>query len=103
MQPLFHFKLNEETGEVIKREITNYKGDIWNYKNMYWRYRHNGVWYYCYESDLDRFKNGHVYSFNDDIRHARSIILQDVKLRRAKAHREYEKWDGIFEKMKEFY
>lgn len=100
---LYHFQLNEETGEVIRREITTYEAGVWTSQKMYWRYRYHGTMYYCYQSDLDRFKNGHVYSFDDSIPHARSIILTEIKKRRAKAKREYDRWDDVFKKLKESY
>lgn len=96
---LYLFKLDEDTGELIRREITVYELGSWTSNKIYWRYRYHGVMYYCYQSDLDRFKNGHMYSFNDDYRHAYGIICNDIKIRRAKAKTVYDRWDDVFQKL----
>jgi hypothetical protein len=49
---------------------------------------------------MDKFLSGHVYSFNPDILYAKSIIMNNVKIRRAKAKREYERWNDVFEKLR---
>ena len=49
---------------------------------------------------MDKFLSGHVYSFNSDILHAKSIIMNNIKIRRAKAKREYDRWDDVFEKLR---
>ncbi len=98
MQPLYCFKLNEETGEIRQFKITEYEigRAHWSNKQSYYRFKINGATFYCYENDLNRFKHSHVYSHSPSLDHAKSIIITEVKKRRAKARREYKKWDNAF-------
>lgn len=100
-EPLYLFKLNEETGEVKKYTITDYEDGRahWSSNLAFRSYKISGTRYYCYDTDLDMFKNGRVYSWDDSIEHARSIMATSIKKRRAKANREYKKWDKLFKRL----
>jgi len=100
MKPLYKFILDEDTGKIFAREITEYDSGKWLADTGYLRYKENGFRKYVYLDKMDKYLSGHVYSFNPDILHAKSIIMNNVKIRRAKAKREYERWNGVFEKLR---
>lgn len=100
MKPLYKFVLDEEIGKILAQEITEYDSGKWLSNIGYLRYKENGIWKYCYTNKMDKFLSGHVYSFNPDILYAKSIIMNNVKIRRAKAKREYERWNDVFEKLR---
>lgn len=100
MKPLYKFILDEDTGKIFVREITEYDSGKWLSDIGYLRYKENRCWKYCYTDKIDKFLSGHVYSFDPDILHAKSIITNNVKMRRAKAKREYERWNDVFEKLR---
>ena len=56
---------------------------------------------YIYESKLDRYLSGHVYSFNPDIEHAKKIILDSVNAKASKAFKEYERWSEVQSKLED--
>ena len=97
MQTLYKFILDADTGRISVQEITDYEEGYWTNHKKYWRYR-RGNWYYCYEDDLDRYKCGHVYSFNSDFDHAYKITLHELKSRADKAKAEYEKYEKLYNK-----
>ena len=101
MKPIYKFVLDEETGNITVYEITDYTESKWSNKERWWRYRGPGCWMYIYESKLDRYLSGHVYSFNPDITHARKIILESVSAKASKAFKEYKRWSEVKSKMED--
>lgn len=102
MSPLYKFSLNEETGKIVVQEIADYTERSSSYSShgkRYWIYKGIGCWMYVYESKLDRYLSGHVYSFNPDITHARKIILESVSAKASKAFKEYKRWSKVKSKM----
>lgn len=99
MTPIYKFSLDEETGKINVQELTEYTERRWSNKERYWRCRGIGCWMYIYESKLDRYLSGHVYSFNSDITHARKIILDSVSAKVSKAFKEYKRWSEVQSKM----
>lgn len=99
MSPIYKFILDEETGKITVQELTEYTESKWANKERYWRYRGPGCWMYIYESKLDRYLSGHVYSFNPDITHARKIILESVSAKASKAFKEYKRWSKVYDLM----
>ena len=99
MKTLYKFILDTDTGKISVQEITDYDYEegYWINRKKYWRYK-SGSWYYCYENDLDRYKCGHVYSFNPDFDHAYEIIIHELKSRADKAKAEYEKYEKLYNK-----
>ena len=85
MRPLYVFKLDNITGEIIRFEITHYHEKHLN------RF---GKVEYCFKVDginkassdlsfrnekLNRFVNGKVVSFEDDVDKARKIIVETLR------------------------
>lgn len=85
MKPLYVFKLDNITGEIIRFEITHYHEKHLN------RF---GKVEYCFKVDginkassdlsfrnekLNRFVNGKVVSFEDDVDKARKIIVETLR------------------------
>jgi len=99
MKPLYKFILDEETGNIEKVEIADYEEGRWVSNKLYWRYKYNSTTYYCYNSDLDKFKNGHVYSFNPSIVDARLIIADAVHDKAVKAEKEAKRWHKVYNSM----
>ena len=99
LKPLYKFTLNKEIGCVDVLEVTNY--DLINtglYSSPikhYYRYRHNGLMYYVFLRDLDKFKNNHVYSFNPNKNSALMIMMDDIQRRMDNAYKEYDRWRYI--------
>ena len=88
---LYCFKLNKETGEIRKIEITNYASGMWNNKKQWFRFRLESVVYYAYSQDFDRFKNDRMYSFSGNMQHAVGIIYQTLMEKRDKEYKDYKK------------
>ena len=100
---LYCFKLDKETGEVNKVEITDYSSGRFVNNKSFYRYKVNGNLYYAYSSDLDRFKNDHVYSFNGDFDRAVEIIRSWLIERNEKEYAIYEKHKGVLDALNERY
>lgn len=102
MESLYCYKLDEETGEIIKITITPDQYELRKYTNTKycWRININGYIHHCYEQDLDRFKTWKVYSFKDDIEAAREIFDKELKERRTKAQKEAERYHEVLDKMR---
>ena len=101
MKPIYKFVLDEETGKINVQELTEYTECNWSNKERYWRYRGPGCWMYIYESKLDRYLSGHVYSFNPDTEHAKKIILDSVSAKASKAFKEYKRWSEVQSKLED--
>ena len=101
MSALYCFKLNEETGEVIKITISpeEFEAKTWTNNKKYWRFKLNNQIMYCYEQNLDMFKNSKVYSFNDDIEAAKKIICQTISDRKTKAEKDLKRYSTLLKKM----
>lgn len=101
MKSLYKYILDEDTGNITVREITEYRvkeNEFTHRKTYIHKDRYGTV--YTREESFDQLKHNIVYSFDSDILHAKSIIMNNVKIRRAKAKREYERWNGVFEKLR---
>ncbi len=97
MKPIYKFVLDEETGKITVDELTDYDkvNEKWVTKS-YYRYKRNNLFYYIYDADLDKFKHGHVYSFNPDIEHAKEIIVEAIGQKLAKAQADVTRWAKVF-------
>lgn len=91
-EPIYCYKLNEETYRLEKLVITDYEivknkfTDSKRYKiGNYQIYKSKKV-YWLEESKLDRFVSGKVFTFNDDDYMAYQVVL-DSALERATEHR----------------
>lgn len=100
---LYCFKLNKETGEIRKIEITNYASGMWNNKKQWYRFRLESVIYYAYSQDFDRFKNDRVYSFDGDFDRAVEIIRSTLIERKEKEYAVYEKHKNVLDTLNERY
>ena len=106
-KPLYCFKYNEETGEIVKIEIPEYtlETHYWTGKKTYCfdkpkinkSYNHESI----AESKIDRYVSGKVYTFNDDIQMVKSIIFAELESRQLKAYAEYRKYAFQFERFLE--
>jgi len=97
---LYKYVLNESTGEISVEKITTYEKGRWSDRKPYYRIRTGRYNYcYCYEKDLDRYRDGHVYSFNDDVQKASSTIIDAVRLRRDKYKKEYDRWSNVLKRL----
>lgn len=92
LKTIYCYKLNDETGEIKKIAITDYKKGQWSNSKTFYRFRRNGAITYAYDVDFDKFKNNHVYSFDADLDKARSIILEALDVKRTIAHNNYLKY-----------
>ena len=100
MQPLYRFKLDEETGEITRLEITDYALSHWNNGEQYYRWQIMSNVHYCYlKKDMDRYKCKRLYTFNPDFEHAREIIKQFISEKRCAAHEEYLRNTELIEKI----
>lgn len=99
MNPLYCFKLDTETGEIEKRVITSYTSKKFNDNKEFYSYQRRGNVYHCYVKDLDRFKNDHVYSFEDNYEKAKASILKALDVKRLKAHNDYLKYTQVKNKI----
>ena len=100
MQPLYRFKLNYETGEVTRLEITEYDLCQWSNGEQYYRWQIMSNVHYCYiNRDLDKYKSKRLYSFNPDFEHAREIIKENISAKRCEAHEEYLRTTELLEKI----
>ncbi len=98
MDPIYKFTLDKETGRVDVLEIKDYEMKNTTLDNPmlhYCRYRHNGLMYYAYLRDFDRFKNNHVYSFNPNKNSALIIMIDAIQARMDNAKNEHDKWQNI--------
>lgn len=103
MQPLYRFKLDEETGEITRLEITDYDLFRWSNGEEYYRWQILSNGHYCYiKKDMDRYKSKRLYSFNPDIEHAREIIKQAINEKRCAAHEEYLRNTELIEKIERY-
>lgn len=97
MNPLYKFTLDESTGKISVQEITEYTEGKWTNRRTYWRYKGKSCWMYIYEEKLDKYLNGHVYSFNSSIVDARLIIADAIYARAEKAKREAKRWSKVYD------
>lgn len=95
MAPLYKFILDETTGKITVQEINEYGEGKYTNREKYYSLKINGQTYYCYEKDIDRFKSGHVYSFNSDIEHAKTIIWKAITQKYDKAYSEANRWKKV--------
>ena len=99
MDSIYKFTLIEDTGEIVKTEISQYERKCWSNNDVYYRYKGNCGVMYIYERQLDQFKSGRVYTFNPDENHAEQIIKAELLARKDKAQKELERWQTVLEKM----
>ena len=98
-EKLYCFKLNKDTGEIKKIEISNYERRQWNNGEKFFRYKLASTVYYAYEKDFDRFKNDRVYSLNDSLEDAIDIITNALSKKRDDAKFMLDKWDGLINRI----
>ena len=94
-KPLYCFKYNEETGEIIRIEIPEYtlethyftgkKTYCFDKTKINKSYSHESI----AEGKLDRYVSSKVYTFNGDIQNAKRIILDTLIQKRDKSALEY--------------
>lgn len=97
---LYKYVLNESTGQVSVQEISDYEKGKWADREPYFRIQTGRYNYcYCYQKDLDRYRDGHVYSFDNDVAKAIRIIKEAVELRRDKYKKEYDRWEDVLKKL----
>lgn len=99
MDSIYKFTLIEDTGEIVKTEISQYERKCWSNKDVYYRYKGKSGLMYIYERQLDQFKSGRVYTFNPDENHAEQIIKVELLARKDKAQKELERWQAVLEKI----
>lgn len=90
---LYCFKLNKNTGDIDKIEITDYEAGSWTGNKRFYRFKLKSNTFYAFEKELNKFKNDRVYSFSGDMDHAISIITQALITKRDKADKEYQKYN----------
>lgn len=98
LKPIYKFTLDKETGCVDVLKVKDYEMKNTTLDNPilhYCRYRHNGLMYYAYLRDFDKFKNNHVYSFNPNKDSALIIMIDAIQARMDKAIKEHDKWQDI--------
>ena len=99
MKPLYYFRLNQDTGELTRTEITDYEEkNTTNYtygSRHYYRWK-NIVYMYCYDNDLNKFKHNHLYSFDGDFVRAYKIVQDALLEKMEDAERKYRKWTTLF-------
>ena len=99
MEPLFLFKLDEHTGRISRLKISKYEQGKFVSNKMYYRYKWCGATYYVYSNDLDRVKNWRVYSFSDDICHARQLFHDEINAKLDMAYNNYIRYCAIAKKL----
>ena len=105
MRPIFKYTLDEKTGQINVLTITDYEEKVSHpysaFPNgRYWRYK-RGTLFYVYERDLDKFKSGHVYTFNNSINHARQIIYDAIEAKYRKSYSEVDRWRKVIRRMED--
>lgn len=88
---LYCFKLNTETGEIKRIEISDYVSGKFTTNKKYLRYKYKGAECFAYSDEFDRFKNNHVYSYDGNINNAVQIIYKSLMGKRDKEYKEYKK------------
>lgn len=99
---MYCFRLHKDTGEIEKREITEYSKRIWANRREYFKYQRKGNIYFAYKEDFDRCKNDRVYSFDDDAEKAKEIILKALEVKCVKARNDLSYYSGIVERIKDW-
>lgn len=83
-KPLYCFKYDEETGEIIRIEIPEYRTSVNRFtdrKTYYFdkpKINKSDNYYQVPEAKLDRYVSGKVYTFEDSEQYAKSIILETI-------------------------
>lgn len=106
MEPLYCFKLNEESGLITKCTIPEYEKvqvSKWTGRTEY-RFK-TSIWagtktqYICREENIDYFVNGKLYTFNPDRKRATALIRSYINQRCDKHYTEYKRWQEVLERI----
>ena len=92
MQPLYCFRLNEETGEITKHKITEYETCKRGYREVYFYRLDSKQKYEVYKSNLDKLIHGKYHTFDGNDEKAIKRILDILEAKRDKANDEYNRW-----------
>ena len=99
LKPIYKFTLDKETGCVDVLKVTDYElintGLYASPIKHYYKYKCNGLVYYVYLRDFDRFKHNHVYSFNPNKDSALIIMIDAMQASMDNAMKEHDKWQDI--------
>ncbi len=100
---LYCFKLDPGTGHISKSEIKDYEtmpvskwvdnGNKYRYKN------HRGALTDAYERNLNQMVHYKVYSFNDDIDAAKTIMQGEIENRIKNLFHELEKYQTMLKRI----
>lgn len=105
MEPLYCFKLNEQSGEVTCIKISKYERRcLCEYTQTYalkYKERFTGIKREIRESNLDKFLNWKVYTFNSDPFHAYEIIRKSLEDKEQISHNDYIRWKNVLTIFKE--
>ena len=107
MKPLYCFRYNPETGEILRSEITNYsKVTLCEFTGRYCVEYKDPVTKYVNRvrpENIDKLVYNKIYSFTSDIDYARLIVNDALKAKVAEAQAEVEKYIKQQDKLGEIY
>lgn len=95
MKTLYCYKLNDNTGEIQRIEISDYV----ELTNSYRWERPGGYVEYIYKKDLDKVKNNKVYSFDDNMDNCVDMIYRSLSEKKDKADRELNKYQTVMRQL----
>ena len=103
MKTLYCFKYNVETNTIEMQVIPEYdSGSHYPHnRRSYMRFKYNNIVRYAYDSQIDQFKSGRVYTFNPNPIHALNIMTEGLKEKLAKAKREASRYESMIAHIEE--
>ena len=104
---LYCFEFNEDTGELSKEEITEYKVShpysLPAFSNIkQYRFKYKGRNIIIRDDKLDKFLNWKVYTFNDSLENVKSIIYDTIYNKRAEYEKQYNRYTKLLEIIKTY-
>ena len=92
MKPIYYYRVDLRTGDFEVSEVTDYEEKTLTNGKKYYRYKKGGSWHYVHLRDLDIFKSGRLYSFDQDKERAIKIILKTIDTKIDKTRKDLRKW-----------
>ena len=104
---LYCFEFNEDTGEISKEEITEYKVShpynlpAFSHIKQY-RFKYKGRNITIKDDKLDKFLNWKVYTFNDSLENVKSIIYDTIYNKKVEFEKQYNRYTELLEIVKPY-
>lgn len=92
---LYCYKLNDNTGEIQRIEISDYV----ELTNSYRWERPGGYVEYIYKKDLDKVKNNKIYSFDDNMDSCVVMIYRSISEKKEKADKDLRKYQAVMHQL----